>query len=85
LPEGSVQVKWDRRRSSDGGDVLHLVWSESAGKESPTAPAPAPEAIREKVASEIEGTVNLSKEPGRAVFEIVVPLSRDNELASPDQ
>jgi PAS domain S-box-containing protein len=77
-PEGHVEVKWDRRRSPEGNDVLHLVWEE-VGKAA-EAKAVADE-VRSRVAQELSGEVNLKKGDGRAVFEIVVPLGRDKSGA----
>lgn len=66
-----VEVKWDRRKSSAGGDVLHLIWAETG------APAEEPggdEARRAQVAADMPGDVQVRRDRGRAVFEIVVPL-----------
>ena len=76
--DGRVEVSWDRRRSASGDDVLHLVWAESA----PATGGPPPEEVKARVAAELEGTVSLSKDAGRAVFEIVVPLGRDQSAVS---
>lgn len=81
-PDGHIDVKWDRRTSGEGADLLHLVWSESSPGAAKPASSPESEALKTRIASELEGSLSMSRDQDKAVFEIVVPLGRSDGAAS---